>query len=101
MRQRVVIHCPEGAWGEALAEKGQWVPLKLTQDEIIAASVRATRFAQAFYTVAMNRCRLPRVFIWRTPARGPACWRPMRLTARKTLAELQAFIQENGQAVFS
>jgi sugar/nucleoside kinase (ribokinase family) len=84
VRQRVVIHCPEGAWGEAPGEAGRWIPSwMLEQEEIIGSVGAGDAFCAAFYTAAMNRSRSQRVFIWRTPARGQACWPPMRLTARK------------------
>lgn len=58
VRQRVVIHRPEGAWGEAPGEKGQWVPSwKLTQDEIIGSVGAGDAFCAGFYTAAMNPCR--------------------------------------------
>lgn len=38
VRQRVVIHCPEGAWGEEPGREGQWIAtLMLTQEEIIGS----------------------------------------------------------------
>lgn len=84
VRQRVVIHCPEGAWGEAPGEQGRWIPSwLLEQKRLSAASARATRFARVFYTVVMNHCRSRRAFIWHTPVHGQACWPPTRSTARK------------------
>lgn len=38
VRQRVVIHCPEGAWGEEPDHEGQWIATQmLTQEEIIGS----------------------------------------------------------------
>jgi len=38
VRQRVVIHCPEGAWGEEPGREGQWIATQmLTQEEIIGS----------------------------------------------------------------
>ena len=38
VRQRVVIHCPEGAWGETPEQGGVWIPSqKLEQREIIGS----------------------------------------------------------------
>lgn len=38
VRQRVVIHCPEGAWGEEPGRDGQWIVTQmLTQEEIIGS----------------------------------------------------------------
>jgi hypothetical protein len=95
VRQRVVIHCPEGAWGEAPGEQvagsrhGCWSRKRLS-----AASARAMRFARGFYTAAMNRSRSRRVFIWRTPARA-SLLAANAIDGAKTLAELQAFIRES------
>ncbi len=38
VRQRVVIHCPEGAWGVSRTEAGRWVPSwRLPPEEIIGS----------------------------------------------------------------
>jgi sugar/nucleoside kinase (ribokinase family) len=41
VRQRVVIHCPEGAWGEAPGEQGRWIPSWMLEQEEIIGSVGA------------------------------------------------------------
>lgn len=49
VRQRVVIHCPEGAWGETPGEKGRWIPSRMLEQEEIIGSVGAgDAFARAF-----------------------------------------------------
>ena len=49
VRQRVVIHCPEGAWGEAPGEPGQWVPSRqLEKDEIIGSVGAGDAFCAGF-----------------------------------------------------
>jgi sugar/nucleoside kinase (ribokinase family) len=40
VRQRVVIHCPEGAWGEHRV-KGRWIPSWMLEQEEIIGSVGA------------------------------------------------------------
>ena len=102
VRQRVVIHCPEGAWGEAPGEKGQWVPSwKLTQDEIIGSVGAGDAFCAGFLYGCHESLPLTESIYL-----AHACARASLLAANaidgaKTLAELQAFIQENGQAAFS
>ncbi len=84
VRQRVVIHCPEGAWGEAPGEQGRWIPSWLLEQKDIVGSVGAgDAFCAGFLYGCMNRSRSRRAFILHTPAREPACWPPTRLTARK------------------
>ncbi|HEE0107094.1 TPA: carbohydrate kinase family protein [Citrobacter gillenii] len=41
VRQRVVIHCPEGAWGETPDRAGAWIPSQLLAQEEIVGSVGA------------------------------------------------------------
>ncbi|WP_373964290.1 carbohydrate kinase family protein [Kosakonia sacchari] len=41
VKQRVVIHCPEGAWGEAPGEAGSWVPSRMLRQAEIIGSVGA------------------------------------------------------------
>lgn len=102
VRQRVVIHRPEGAWGEAPGEKGQWVPSwKLTQDEIIGSVGAGDAFCAGFLYGCHESLPLTESIYL-----AHACARASLLAANaidgaKTLAELQAFIQENGQAAFS
>ncbi|NUL38496.1 carbohydrate kinase family protein [Kosakonia sacchari] len=49
VKQRVVIHCPEGAWGEAPGEAGNWVPSRmLSQAEIIGSVGAGDAFCAGF-----------------------------------------------------
>jgi sugar/nucleoside kinase (ribokinase family) len=83
-RQRVVIHCPEGAWGEAPGEQGRWIPSWLLEQKEIIGSVGA---GDAFCAGFLYGCHesLPlteSIYLAHACAR-PACWPPTRLTARK------------------
>src|SRR5690606_16173248 len=40
VKQRVVIHCPKGAWGEAPGEQGQWIASKQLEQEEDRKSTR-------------------------------------------------------------
>ncbi len=49
VRQRVVIHCPEGAWGEAADRAGAWIPSRmLSQSEIIGSVGAGDAFCAGF-----------------------------------------------------
>ncbi|NCF07401.1 carbohydrate kinase family protein [Kosakonia sp. MH5] len=49
VRQRVVIHCPEGAWGEAADQAGAWIPSRtLSQSEIIGSVGAGDAFCAGF-----------------------------------------------------
>lgn len=53
VKQRVVIHCPEGAWGEAPGEPGQWIASKqLEQEEIIGSVGAGDAFCAGFCMAA-------------------------------------------------
>ena len=84
VRQRVVIHCPEGPGAKHRIGPGRgyrhsyWHRRRSS-----AASARVTRFAPDFCMAAMNTGRWKRVSDWRTPAREPVCCAPMPSTARK------------------
>ena len=41
VKQRVVIHCPEGAWGLQAGSEGQWVASRMLRQEEIVGSVGA------------------------------------------------------------
>jgi sugar/nucleoside kinase (ribokinase family) len=67
----VVIHCPEGAWGEAPGEAGRWIPSwMLEQEEIIGSVGAGDAFCAGFLYGCHESLPLARVFIWPTPARG-------------------------------
>ena len=49
VRQRVVIHCPEGAWGETPDQPGVWIPSqKLEQREIVGSVGAGDAFCAGF-----------------------------------------------------
>ena len=49
VRQRVVIHCPEGAWGLAAGSAGAWIPSrKLSQSEIVGSVGAGDAFCAGF-----------------------------------------------------
>ncbi|EMD2716789.1 carbohydrate kinase family protein [Enterobacter roggenkampii] len=96
VRQRVVIHCPEGAWGEARGEAGRWIPSWMLEQEEIIGSVGA---GDAFCAGFLYGCHesLP---LTESIYLAHACARASLLAANaidgaKTLAELQAFIRES------
>ena len=96
VRQRVVIHCPEGAWGEARGEEGRWIPSWMLEQEEIIGSVGA---GDAFCAGFLYGCHesLP---LTESIYLAHACARASLLAANaidgaKTLAELQAFIRES------
>lgn len=96
VRQRVVIHCPEGAWGMEPGGEGVWVPsFHLTHEEIIG-SVGA---GDAFCAGMLYGCheKWPLVESLKL---AHACARANLLCANaidgaKPLTELQLFISEN------
>lgn len=91
VRQRVVIHCPEGAWGEAPGEQGQWVPSRqLEKDEIIGSVGAGDAFCAGFLYGCHEAWSLPDSI-----ALAHACARASLLAANaidgaKTLVELEA-----------
>jgi sugar/nucleoside kinase (ribokinase family) len=49
VKQRVVIHCPEGAWGETPDEAGAWIPSRmLSQAEIVGSVGAGDAFCAGF-----------------------------------------------------
>jgi sugar/nucleoside kinase (ribokinase family) len=90
VRQRVVIHCPEGAWGEAPGEPGQWVPSRqLEKDEIIGSVGAGDAFCAGFLYGCHEAWPLPESI-----ALAHACARASLLAANaidgaKTLDELK------------
>jgi sugar/nucleoside kinase (ribokinase family) len=96
VRQRVVIHCPEGAWGETPGEEGRWIPSWMLEQEEIIGSVGA---GDAFCAGFLYGCHesLP---LAESIYLAHACARASLLAANaidgaKTLAELQIFIKES------
>ena len=96
VRQRVVIHCPEGAWGEAANEEGRWIPSwRLTQEEIIGSVGAGDAFCAGFLYGCHESLPLAESIYL-----AHACARASLLAANaidgaKTLEELTRFIQES------
>ncbi|ANG91161.1 carbohydrate kinase family protein [Enterobacteriaceae bacterium 155047] len=95
VQKRVVIHCPEGAWGETPDEPGMWIPSQaLTPDEIVGSVGAGDAFCAGF----LYGCHEA----WSLPASiqlAHACARASLLAANaidgaKTLSELQASLQD-------
>lgn len=96
VNERLVIHCPEGAWGQEPGQEGHWIPSwRLAQQEIIGSVGAGDAFCAGF----LYGCHesLP---IQQSILLAHACARASLLAANaidgaKTLAELQLFIDEN------
>ncbi|MFP2515617.1 carbohydrate kinase family protein [Buttiauxella agrestis] len=95
VKQRVVIHCPEGAWGVEKGKEGMWVPsFMLARNEIIG-SVGA---GDAFCAGILYGCH-EKWSLADSLKLAHACARSNLLCANaidgaKTLTELQSFISE-------
>lgn len=95
VKQRVVIHCPEGAWGIEQGKEGIWVPsFMLARNEIIG-SVGA---GDAFCAGILYGCH-EKWSLADSLKLAHACARSNLLCANaidgaKTLTELQSFISE-------
>lgn len=91
VRQRVVIHCPEGAWGQTPGEQGLWVPSRqLEPDEIIGSVGAGDAFCAGFLYGCHEAWSLPESI-----ALAHACARASLLAANaidgaKTLVELES-----------
>lgn len=96
VKQRVVIHCPEGAWGEAPGEPGQWIASKqLEQDEIIGSVGAGDAFCAGFLYGCHEAWPLTDSI-----QLAHACARASLLAANaidgaKTLEELKMLIHDN------
>lgn len=96
VKQRVVIHCPEGAWGEAPGEPGQWIASKqLEQDEIIGSVGAGDAFCAGFLYGCHEAWPLTDSI-----QLAHACARASLLAANaidgaKTLEELKTLIDDN------
>ena len=100
VKQRVVIHCPEGAWGIERGKEGMWVPsFMLAQNEIIG-SVGA---GDAFCAGILYGCH-EKWSLADSLKLAHACARSNLLCANaidgaKTLTELQSFISEQSEVI--
>ena len=101
VRQRVVIHCPEGAWGEAPGEKAMGSVVEADAGRDYRQRRRGRRVLRGLLYGCHESLPLTESIYWRTPARRASLLAANATDGAKTLAELQAFIQENGQAAFS
>ncbi|USR59729.1 carbohydrate kinase family protein [Lelliottia amnigena] len=96
VKQRVVIHCPEGAWGEAPGEPGQWIASKqLEQEEIIGSVGAGDAFCAGFLYCCHEAWPLTDSI-----QLAHACARASLLAANaidgaKTLEELKTLIHDN------
>ncbi|UJD93054.1 carbohydrate kinase family protein [Lelliottia amnigena] len=96
VKQRVVIHCPEGAWGETPGEPGQWIASKqLEQDEIIGSVGAGDAFCAGFLYGCHEAWPLTNSI-----QLAHACARASLLAANaidgaKTLEELKTLIHDN------
>ncbi|WP_407438280.1 carbohydrate kinase family protein [Lelliottia sp.] len=96
VKQRVVIHCPEGAWGETPGEPGQWIASKqLEQDEIIGSVGAGDAFCAGFLYGCHEAWPLTDSI-----QLAHACARASLLAANaidgaKTLEELKTLIHDN------
>ncbi|WP_144243042.1 carbohydrate kinase family protein [Citrobacter sp. S-77] len=91
VRQRVVIHCPEGAWGETPDQDGVWIPSQyLAQEEIVGSVGAGDAFCAGFLYGCHERWSLTD-----SVRLAHACARASLLCANaidgaKTLEELKA-----------
>ncbi|MEE9682353.1 carbohydrate kinase family protein [Lelliottia amnigena] len=96
VKQRVVIHCPEGAWGETPGEPGQWIASKqLEQEEIIGSVGAGDAFCAGFLYGCHEAWPLTDSI-----QLAHACARASLLAANaidgaKTLEELKTLIHDN------
>lgn len=96
VKQRVVIHCPKGAWGEAPGEQGQWIASKqLEQEEIIGSVGAGDAFCAGFLYGCHEAWPLTDSI-----QLAHACARASLLAANaidgaKTLEELKTLIHDN------
>lgn len=95
VRQRVVIHCPEGAWGQTPHEPGAWIPSwPLSKEEIVGSVGAGDAFCAGFLYGCHQRWPLVE-----SVQLAHACARASLLAANaidgaKTLDELKTFIAE-------
>lgn len=95
VRQRVVIHCPEGAWGQTRDDAGEWIPSwHLDQDEIVGSVGAGDAFCAGFLYGCHERWSLKE-----SVQLAHLCARASLLAANaidgaKTLDELKELIQQ-------
>lgn len=95
VRKRVIIHCPEGAWGETPDEAGVWIPSwRLSRQEIVGSVGAGDAFCAGILYGSHESWSLRHTILL-----AHACARASLLCANaidgaKTLQELQRFIAE-------
>ncbi|WP_090464555.1 carbohydrate kinase family protein [Enterobacter sp. kpr-6] len=96
VRQRVVIHCPEGAWGQTPQEAGGWIPSwHLSTSEIVGSVGAGDAFCAGFLYGCHERWPLTD-----SVRLAHVCARASLLAANaidgaKTLDELKTFLAGN------
>lgn len=91
VRQRVVIHCPEGAWGETPEQGGVWIPSrKLTPREIIGSVGAGDTFCAGFLYGCHERWSLTESILLAHACARASLQCANAIDGAKTLAELQA-----------
>ncbi|SBG08075.1 carbohydrate kinase family protein [Klebsiella variicola] len=98
VRQRVVIHCPEGAWGVSRTEAGRWVPSwRLPPEEIIGSVGAGDAFCAGLLYGSHERWPLTDSLQLAHACARASLQAANAIDGAKTLPELQAFIQlQNG-----
>ncbi len=94
VRQRVVIHCPEGAWGVSRTEAGRWVPsCRLPPEEIIGSVGAGDAFCAGLLYGSHERWPLTASLQLAHACARASLQAANAIDGAKTLPELQAFIQ--------
>lgn len=94
VRQRVVIHCPEGAWGVSRTEAGRWVPSwRLPPEEIIGSVGAGDAFCAGLLYGSHERWPLTASLQLAHACARASLQAANAIDGAKTLPELQAFIQ--------
>ena len=97
IRKRVVIHCPEGAWGEAVTEAGSWIPSwYLAPQEIVGSVGAGDAFCAGFLYGCHEQWPLTESLYLAHACALANLQAANAIDGAKPLCELQAFIQENG-----
>ncbi len=82
VRQRVVIHAPEGAWGQQPAGDGLWQPAWcLAAEEIVGSVGAGDAFCAGVLYASHQDYSLQQALSWPIPAPALICMRPTRWTA--------------------
>ena len=94
VRQRVVIHCPEGAWGVSRTEAGRWVPSwRLPPEEIVGSVGAGDAFCAGLLYGSHERWPLTDSLQLAHACARASLQAANAIDGAKTLTELQTFIQ--------